>query len=776
MQAGADLRLNLIPIKFNNDTFKGYELAYIDADQLKDLREKYRDSHVSTRRGDVINCVPLNESDEALGKEKLFNLKNDFVLAESLVQNALIRFFHEKGATFVKLFHPTRIVIEKENLMKHIAGNEEIAAILPIYPQYEIESRILVPHKGPVTFGILVNFSVRYLINCTVAELISRGVDLNDRYVVVSRGDTEESSIIDKKYHNQLAGRIIGIEESKLKLADYLDQDEMDSESCYPESSLSNFVHCLSSLSSENTEKLTKKRLSQVFEVSGAMNQYERLEKVKDWLAESQPIHCSSDLSFEIESDIYEPRYGNEAGQYRRLNNPSYVLRPGGSITVSGKIDKHIDDKGPFDAEDFPKKRTRIAVICPERHKGNVEVFIRQFKDGVPPKRNKEIPYLQGFIRKYRLSSCDFDFFAVGRDKENAQGYKEACLEALRNFQGYDLAIVVTREEYHQLYGGENPYFVAKSTFMSQGVPVQALEIETILDERGRPWILNNMALACYAKFGGIPWVLSSAPGMTHELIFGIGSSRVQTERLGDTERFVGITTVFSADGNYLLYTLTKEVRYEEFKDALLRSLKDCMDEIKARYAWQKGDKVRLIFHQGFKKFKRKEEVEAVKEFVDEITDFDVEYAFVHISRSHSWKLFDKKSKGVPYWDKDNAHFRKTTKGEYVPQRGFLISLGPQAALLTLTGPSQLKTPLQGCPEPILISVHSGSTFSSQEYLANQIYKLTFMSWRSFFPSSMPVTIEYSDWIAHFMGHLRDIPGWNPDTLSTKLKESRWFL
>ncbi len=677
MQINPDLRLNLIPIKFNKDAFKGYEIPYSDADQLKDLREKYRDSHLFRRWGDVIHCIPLNESAEALGKEKLFSLKNDFVLVEYLVQNSLIRFFSEKGATFVKLFHPTCIVVEKENLMKDISGNKEIAELLPMYPEYEVESRILVPNKGLVTFGILVNFSVRHLIDCTVAKLIKRGVDLNDRYVVVCRDNTNEPSIVDGKYHKKLAGRIIGIEGSKLKLTDYLDRDEIDSGSCYPESSLSNFIHCLTSLSSEDTEKLTKKRLSQVFKVTGAMNQYERLKKVKEWFAKSQPIHCSSDLSFDIENDIYEPGYGNETGQYRRLNNPSYVLRPGGSITVTGRIDKHIDEKGPFDAEEFPKKRIRIAVICPERHKGNAEVFIRQFKDGVPPRRNKETPYLQGFIRKYRLSSCDFDFFAVRRDKENAQGYKEACLEALQKFQGYDLAIIVTKEEYHQLYGGENPYFVAKSTFMSQGVPVQALEIETILDERGRPWILNNMALACYAKFGGIPWVLSSIPGMAHELIFGIGSSRVQTERLGDTERFVGITTVFSGDGNYLLYNLTKEVRYEEFKDALLRSLKDCMDEIKARYAWQKGDKVRLVFHQAFKKFKKEDEVKAVKDFVDEITDFDVEYAFVQISRSHPWKFFDKNSKGVPHWEADNGYLSKTTKGEYVPQRGFYSSLGP---------------------------------------------------------------------------------------------------
>ncbi len=616
----------------------------------------------------------------------------------------------------------------------------------------------------------LVNFSVRHLIDGTAEELIKRNIDLQNRYIETAADDVQES-IVNKKYNRRLAGRVIGIEGSKLRLADYRDTDEVDAQSCFLESSPSNFTHCLASLASQDLQEIRQKRMAQIFKVAGAKNQYERLERVKEWLMKSQPIPCACGFSFTIGSDIYQPKAGNEAGQYRQLVSPFYVLRPGGSITVSGRIDNHIDDKGPFDTEDFPNKKVKIAVVFPERFRGDVEVFIRQFKDGVPPRPNKEIPYLQGFIRKYRLTSCEFDFFPIDSKSEDSKGYKETSLEALRIHPGYDLAIIVTREDFHLLYGNENPYLVSKSTFMSQGVSVQAVEIETIQDERGRPWILNNLALACYAKLGGIPWVLSSTPGMTHELIFGIGSSRIQTERLGESERFVGITTVFSGDGNYLLYNLTKEVKYEDYQNALLQSLKECMDEVKARYGWQPGDKVRLIFHQTFKKF-RKLEAQVVKQFVDSITDFDVEYAFVHISRSHPWNVFDKKSAGAPHWE----NYKRLVKGEYVPQRGYCMPLGPQAALLTLTGPYQLKTHLQGCPEPILISVHKESTFSSKEYLVNQIFKLTFMSWRSFFPSTMPVTIGYSDMIARFMGQLRSIANWNPDALATKLRESRWFL
>ena len=111
-----------------------------------------------------------------------------------------------------------------------------------------------------------------------------------------------------------------------------------------------------------------------------------------------------------------------------------------------------------------------------------------------------------------------------------------------------------------------------------------------------------------------------------------------------------------------------------------------------------------------------------------------------------------------------------------VPQRGHCVPLGPNTALLTLTGPSQVKTAQQGCPHPILVSIHEDSTFKSLDYLARQIFNLSFMSWRGFNPSTLPVSIAYSNMIVDLLAHLRHVRNWNPETLATALKERRWFL
>jgi hypothetical protein len=301
---------------------------------------------------------------------------------------------------------------------------------------------------------------------------------------------------------------------------------------------------------------------------------------------------------------------------------------------------------------------------------------------------------------------------------------------------------------------------------MAQGVPVQLVEIETIRRPKIE-YILNNLSLAMYAKLGGIPWTLAPNTDLAHEIVVGIGSARLSDSRRGAGERVIGITTVFSGDGQYLLANNTQEVSAEQYLEALTHSLKETVAELRSRFGWKLRDRVRFIFHQSFKKYKDVE-AEAVKTFAASLTDFEVQYAFVHVSDSHNWMLFEPKSPGVK--------FGTSMKGKMVPPRGQCVPLGPYTALLTLSGPYQVKTAQHGCPHPVLVNIHEDSTFTSLDYLARQVFNLSFMSWRGFNPSTLPVSISYSSMIVDLLGHLRHVKNWNPDMLTTVLKERRWFL
>jgi hypothetical protein len=173
--------------------------------------------------------------------------------------------------------------------------------------------------------------------------------------------------------------------------------------------------------------------------------------------------------------------------------------------------------------------------------------------------------------------------------------------------------------------------------------------------------------------------------------------------------------------------------------------LENTIAELRRRFGWQRGDKLRIIFHQSFKRYKDSEAA-AVKELVGQLRDFEVEYAFVTVGDDHDWKLFEPAEKGIQNFGQGPR------KGAGVPARGQIVPLGPYAALLTLTGPRQLKTELQGGPRPLLVAIHHESTFKSLDYVAKQVFDLSFMSWRTFMPTtgySVTATernIERGDW------------------------------
>jgi len=767
-----DIKLNFCPIVFSNKKFQGYEIPYKDKEQLEELRTKYEKEFIFHRAGEVVQCVPLIDSAPTLGQLKEFDISRDISLTKAIAHAALLNLFASKGNEFASVYPTSRMVIKKEELLSKIFEGKEIGNFLYIYPVYEIESRAIVPYKDIVKYGFLFNFSVLQGFNASISKLIESGIHVTGRYVEIEPTDTKRHPLVNSKFDRHLVGKVDSINGLKVRLQDSKEIPEVSSSDCYLEPRLENIDHCISSLYPEEHD-FTQRKQEEYFKITGAKHAYERLTKIIQWLKDQWPIKCSKDISISFTGNAYLPPYGRDAGNHRFLSSPDCVLRPGGSITVKWPVDPHLEDKGPFDTESFPKKNIRIAVVFPPRFQGDTEIFMNQFLNGVNGYRrtDKFVPYSQGFIRKYRLTNCEVKLFPLQNKDESPQSYHDTCLSVLSEDIPYDIAIVVIREDFHKLHGKDNPYLISKSTFMSQGVPVQEIEIETIQEQRSRAYVLNNFSVACYAKLGGIPWVLSSVSSLAHELVFGIGSANLSSSRLSSPQRIVGITTVFSGDGTYLLSNISKEATIEEYKEMLLGVLKETLEQIQKRYAWQPKDKLRLIFHQSFKRYKDVETA-AVKDFINSISEYEVEYAFVHISRSHPWRIFDSYSKGINHWTESGSYI----KGEYVPSRGCYIPLGPNSALLSLTGPHQLKTYVQGCPEPILLNLHKESTFNSLDYVAEQIFKFTFMSWRSFFPSSMPVTITYSDLIAKLLGQLKGIPKWNHDILVTKLRESGWFL
>ena len=334
----------------------------------------------------------------------------------------------------------------------------------------------------------------------------------------------------------------------------------------------------------------------------------------------------------------------------------------------------------------------------------------------------------------------------------------------------WDLALVQIEEAFHQLPVDQNPYFITKESFLTHQIPVQEFEIETAQKEdRQLAFCLNNMALATYAKLNGIPWLLRANPTIAHELVIGLGSANVNEGRLGERERYVGITTVFSGDGNYHLSNVSRAVTMEKYPAAFLDSLRKAITKVQQDMSWQAKDHVRLVFHATFKKFNQGE-VDSVKALMGELGDYEVEYAFLQLSDRHPNLLFDKSQHGVKDFD------TRRNKGVYAPKRSSSLQLSNRDLLLCLTGPSEVKRPEDGLPRPLLLSLHRDSSFTDMTYLSRQVFAFSCHSWRTFLPASLPVTIQYSDLIARTLGHLSLFDRWDPDVMLGRIGKTRWFL
>jgi len=454
----------------------------------------------------------------------------------------------------------------------------------------------------------------------------------------------------------------------------------------------------------------------------------------------------------------------------QRAPRPVFVFDPTGSNTDDIKA-RGLDTYGPYSAKNFTPTRPRVCVVCQSAHKGRVEEFLHKFFHGVPGRPGKMAPFAKGLIRQYLFENVSTEFFTTADD--SADAYARAARAAIewqtQNDTKWNLALVEVDERTHHLPTELNPYLITKTAFHSHQIPVQEFEKETTeLSDYQMGYALSNMALATYAKLQGIPWLMKATPTIAHELVFGLGSASVGQGRLGDRERVVGITTVFTGDGNYWLSNLSQAATMDCYQEALLKSLRATVERVSRDLNWQKREHVRLIFH-AFKPFKDTE-ADAVKNVVASLGDYDVEYAFIHVVGNHPYLVFDTGQKGVQDWKTHRS------KGVFAPARGIFLRLSDRETLITLTGPNEVKRPEDGLPRPVLLRVHRESTFKDTTYLARQVYSFSDHSWRSFLPAHMPVTIMYSQLIADLLGRLSVLPRWNPDVMAGKIGRTRWFL
>lgn len=746
------------------EEFKVYIEDYSD-DRINELRKTYDNEYAFFRYRfndeTYIVVFPLSINNNPCNFTKKLTIKTaeEPLLISKIVHELLIRQFVRIGRYSAR-YRPFSFLSKKtsDNIIAKFIP-EKYSSQLGYRRGYEFESRVFYPDSRPV-YGIIINTYFSWDIDINCEELVNNGLDIIGKHVV----GYEESVIKLLDSRKVLLGFVESIDNGYANVRRDSESYKIELSKIYIENSYSNRIELLSKLLGK---KQAYDLLQEIKQSSGkrksADSQFQVIETIGEWLKGFVLGNGEFLVKFGSFIDDTDERWKTNFYEDTTL---IFDLHDSKKDTIPSR---GLRDFGPYDIMFFTPKTPKCAVICNKTARGAVTGFLNKLQMGLPSiKTSYGAPYGQGLVKKYGLSDIKWTIFEV--ESDTYSGYEKAIKDCLSSGNTWNLAIIQVDEKQKNITNNINPYYLAKAKFMANNIPVQEVRLETMRrPDSSLVYILDNIALACYAKIGGTPWVIPSNKSIDRELVIGLGSAIIKKGRFKFDKRIVGITTVFNSDGRYIMSNKSVESDFEEYFHALLNNLRGLFKEIIKEQGWNKGDNIRLVFHC-FKPFKHVE-ISAIKQLMKDIgKEYNILFAFLHVSSYQPLFAIDKGENGISHYGRVNP------KGKWMLPRGAGIKLDNYNYLLQITGASDIRTYYHGMARPIMLKLHRSSTFFDLDYIARQVYNFSSLSYRSFSHAPLPVTIWYSQLIAKLLGNMQDIKGWDSDVLIRNLKYSRWFL
>jgi hypothetical protein len=419
-----------------------------------------------------------------------------------------------------------------------------------------------------------------------------------------------------------------------------------------------------------------------------------------------------------------------------RLNIPNIKFGDPSSDIASPQITsmfRKMKISGPYDKNSIHLSEISLAIIYPHRHERVVENFISAFKNG--------INYYDGFNSFFKLPIKIFDKIPVSNN--TVAEYKTELNRSVR--KDYNLIFVVLDRSFNS----DEIYITSKIICLSNGIPCQAINSNRLYSDNSQlQWIIANISLAVYAKIGGTPWVIEAKE--KPEIVLGMSRAMDKNRKV-----FVGFSTIFKSNGDYILfYSKSPVSSWGEYEN----QLEDLTYEAIKEYELKEKLPENIVFH--FHKKTGRKEINAVQNAIKRIGK-DIKYAILHLNSYSSFRLFD------------------TSHSTYIPLTGLTVKLGSRQALLLSDGrEDNRKRRGIGSPFPLEITMDKLSTMDNSEFprLVKQVYDFSYVNWRAFNASNIPVTINYPYLIAKLISNMESVDIWNKLITNGKLVDKAWFI
>jgi len=742
------LKTNVFPIKLPFDTFQVSRVPYTDSEALSRLRAQHNKTHSFFRHEGFIYCSPMMEGGPPFDTEIVtLSLTDGRDVASRLIEHIFFRTIISEFSDRKPIkFYPFTIVStrDKDDLaFKKLPG--ELRGKLLFTRQISIHLRQLETQHG-LLFAFVPEIRHRWQTRLTLQHMLADGYRLKGLPVVhsVPTAGYEDVFAPDER----LIGEIISNDNQQASIR------TNSGEETHPLTELHIRMHT-SDIKRYLTHALGERQAEQIVgtiisEKKATYTPDYLFSEVRALLFHLSRLHYANldSFTFTVDAEPYSSPLGFALEETRLCFDPT----PG---SVDTSPIRGLSNFGPYDSQYFTPKEPTILVLSHHSLRGRISEFLGALEQGVPNSKY----YPSGMARLLRLNKIRFMIQDV--DGLSPESFEQAVDKALTRLDApqYDIAIVVAQEEWKSLQPELNPYLRVKAKLLTAGVPVQSIKAANILRKDGYQFLLAPITVQMYAKCGGIPWVLPAKSGVDVEIVIGIGTAVLKDNlwTAAEQSRFVGITTFFTGNGQFLLGKRMEPVRYEDYSKELIENLSVTLRRLSQEHHWENGATIRLIFH-AHKPFKNVE-ADAVAHVAGLFPEFHITYAFMRITADHPLLLL-RESEG-------NGQ-RKENQAERTDN----IRLNPKTALL------QLKSPGRGIySNPVQVTLHESSTFTDFHYICQQIINFSQLNWRSIQPSQQPISVFYSELLAELWSKLKRTSHWAPISLQNpKLRKSLWFL
>lgn len=748
---------NFFRIDLPFDSFQIQRTSYSEG-KLEQLKRTYNRDCSFFRHGEFIYVSPKKGFEIELGELVTLKVSEHTNVVLSLIRHLVFRTFRESFPDRVpQSFSPLRFFSTKSE-------HDPLAKLLPqslknkiSYPRMiEVEARSIMEHGYP-TFGLLIRSRQRWQFKFTLSELIADKFELKGRTVLEAQPIPGLEGILAPD--ESLLGEIIEVhgEEADIRTNEGTVRKKLEALQLQrSRHQIGDYLEC----------QMGKPRATQVFkslqyerqQQQGASASMAEARKIANWFAANNSERRLYENNDGFCFTISPNNHFEGSSIHLHTTNLIFDFGPGASATtpLTG-----LRNFGPFNASKFERNDLKLLAFCKPQSRGAMTEFIGRLIDGIPDSRY----FQRGLKALFHLNSVSVEVRELKSSLPEA--YEEAIDAAIKNADqpGIDLALIECPEMSIQPPVRENAYYRGRAKLMAYGIPTQGVRNEHLRrTSEALEWTLGPMALQIYAKVGGTPWRLPASQSVDKEILIGVGNALDRPNLWAGAEqsRIVGITTFFLGDGTYVLGERLRSVPYVNYFDELLGALKASIERLADDYAWKPGSSVRIVFHI-YKPIKNVE-VDVVSRLIDEFPQFKILFAFVTISTDHPWLMFR---------DCDDRYGQSPVT---LCERGDNLVLDDHHALLQIRGNKDRANKKQRPPTPVSIRLHERSTYKDLKYIMQQIHDFAFLSWRSFFPAELPVTIFYSNLIASETSTLSKVPGWNSGFIDKHFRRKQWFL